>query len=378
MHVLLEDTMKRRLAARGVTVPQLRVVSSAADAVVAAHELGGAVVVKALVGVGDRGRKNLVRSVDTPEETERAVEQMLGAVSDGQVIDRVLVEQTASPGREHFIGYGFDYCHASTVLLHGPGGSGVEERGTLRRVPFRLSDGPPLSVHIDEPALVPTAQALFEEFVSLGARSVELNPVRLTAEGPVVLDAKTVLDPFTPLPDDAHEIRVMASESDATRALRVKDVEIGGTSALRYEELGGDIGLVMWGGGASLVILDALLRLGLRPMNYADVSAGAGILERQALIADTVLSERPRGVLMATSAMGTSIAGTAQIFGDALVRQGYEDGRTPVVVRLNGPDEPRARELLDLPNVHFLGGSSTLEEAVDLLAESIGHSRAGS
>ena len=86
---------------------------------------------------------------------------------------------------------------------------------------------------------------------------------------------------------------------------------------MRYEELGGDIGLVMWGGGASLVILDALLRLGLRPMNYADVSAGAGILEStQALIANTVLSERPLGVLMATSAMGTSIAGTAQIFRD--------------------------------------------------------------
>lgn len=224
---------------------------------------------------------------------------------------------------------------------------------------------------------MPVAEALFEEFSSLGARSVELNPVRLTSEGPVVLDAKTVLDTFTPLPDDAHEIRVMSSESPATQALRVRDVEIGGNSALRYEELGGDIGLVMWGGGASLVILDALLRLGLQPMNDADVSAGAGILERQALIADTVLSERPRGVLMATSAMGTSIAGTAQIFRDALVRQRYADGRTPVVVRLSGPDEPRARELLDLPNVHFLGGSSTLEEAVDRLAELIGHSRKG-
>jgi succinyl-CoA synthetase beta subunit len=377
MHVLLEHSMKNRLAARGVTVPELRVVSSAADAVAAAHELGGAVVVKALIGVGDRGRKNLVRSVGTPEETGRATEQMLGAVCDGQVVERVLVERMASPGPEHFIGYGFDYCAASTVFLHGPGGSGVEERGTLRRVPFRLSDGPPLGAHLDVPALVPTAEALFEEFSSLGARSVELNPVRLTAEGPVVLDAKTVLDTFTPLPDGAHEIRVMASETAATQALRVRDVEIGGTSALRYEELGGDIGLVMWGGGASLVILDALLRLGLQPMNYADVSAGAGILERQTLIADTVLSERPRGVLMATSAMGTSIASTAQIFRDALVRQRYEDGRTPVVVRLNGPDEPRARELLDLPNVHFRGGSTTLEEAVDLLAELIGHFRAG-
>ena len=377
MHVLLEDSMKRRLAARGVTTPAFRVAHSAAEAVLAADELGDAVVVKALVGVGDRGRKNLVRSADTPEAARGAAEQMLGTVIDGQVVDRVLVELMASPGSEYFIGFGFDYCAASAVFLHGPGGSGVEERGTLRRVPFRLADGPPLDSQLVESGLVPVGEALFEEFSSLGARSAEVNPVRLTAEGAIVLDAKTVLDTFTPLPDDAHEIRVVSSETPATRALRVRDVEIGGNSALRYEELGGDIGLVMWGGGASLVILDALLRLGLRPMNYADVSAGAGILERQALIANTVLSERPLGVLMATSAMGTSIAGTAQIFRDALVGQGYEDGRTPVVVRLSGPEEQRARELLDLPNVHFLGGSSTLEEAVDRLAELIGHQRQG-
>lgn len=134
MHVLLEDSMKRRLAARGVRTPALRAVRSAADAVVAAHELGGDVVVKALVGVGDRGRKNLVRAVGTPDAAGGAAEQMLGTVIDGQVIDRVLVEATASPGSEHFIGYDFDYFAASAVLLHGPGGSGVEERGTLGRV----------------------------------------------------------------------------------------------------------------------------------------------------------------------------------------------------------------------------------------------------
>ena len=48
-----------------------------------------------------------------------------------------------------------------------------------------------------------------------------------------------------------------------------------------------------------------------------------------------------------------------------------------MVVRLSGPEEQRRRELLDLPNVHFLGGSSTLEEAVDRLAELIGHQRQG-
>ena len=114
MHVLLEDSMKRRLAARGVTTPTtFRVAHSAAEAVLAADELGDAVVVKALVGVGDRGRKNLVRSADTPEAARGAAEQMLGTVIDGQVVDRVLVELMASPGSEYFIGFGFDYSAAS-------------------------------------------------------------------------------------------------------------------------------------------------------------------------------------------------------------------------------------------------------------------------
>lgn len=371
MHVLLEDSMKRRLAARGVVTPGCRTAASASDAVEAARDLGGSTVVKALVGIGDRGRKGLVRRVSSPEDAGVAADAMLGAVVESQLVERVLVEQAVPDGDEVFIGFGFDYCAAVAVLLHGQGGSGVEDRGELRRARFELADGPPLA-ELVEPALIPVGEALFEEFCSVGARSVELNPVRLTADGPVVLDGKMVLDTFTALPHDAHEVRVVSSETAATRALRLADAEIGGNSALRYEELGGDIGLVMWGGGASLVILDALLRIGLQPMNYADVSAGAGILERQALIADTVLMERPRGVLMATSAMGTSIAPTAQIFRDALLRQGYDDGRTPVVVRLSGPDEPRAQELLDLPNVHFMGGQATLEDAVDRVAELIG------
>ena len=67
---------------------------------------------------------------------------------------------------------------------------------------------------------MPVGEALFEEFSSLEGRvRRRLTLYRLTAEGAIVLDAKTVLDTFTPLPDDAHEIRVVSSETPATRAL---------------------------------------------------------------------------------------------------------------------------------------------------------------
>lgn len=372
MDLLLEDAVKRRLGARGVAVPDAVVATSVEEAVAAAGRLGCPVVVKALVGVGDRGRKGLVRVAATPEAAGEAAQAMLRTTVEEQVVDRVLVEEEAAAGAEFFVGFGFDYVGAEAVLLHGRGGSGVEEHDGLDRAGFRLSDGPPLEA-LDEPALRPVVSALFDVFCDVGARSLELNPVRLTGSGPVVLDGKAILDPFTSTPDDAHEVRVVARESTATQDLRRRDAEIGGNSTLRYEELGGDIGLVMWGGGASLVILDALLRLGLRPLNYADVSAGAGILERQGLIADTVLSQRPRGVLMATSAMGTSIVGTAQIFRDALLRQGYDDGVTPTVVRLSGPGEDEARALLDIPNVLFLGEGVGLEDAVEELARLLGH-----
>lgn len=372
MDLLLEDAVKCRLRTRGVMVPEAAVATSVDEALAGARRLGPSVVVKALVGVGDRGRKGLVRPASTPESAAEAARELLGTVVEGQVVERVLVEQEVPDGDELFVGFGFDYVAAQAVLLHGRGGSGVEERGGLGRAGFRLADGPPLG-SLEDAALAPVASALFEVFCEVGARSVELNPVRLTANGPVVLDGKAVLDPFTPAPDDVHEVRVVAQESAATGELRRRDAEIGGNSTLRYEDLGGEIGLVMWGGGASLVILDTLLRLALRPLNYADVSAGAGILERQALIADTVLSQRPRGVLMATSAMGTSIVGTARIFRDALLRQGYDDGATPTVVRLSGPGEDEARALLDIPNVHFLGEGVGLEEAVEELARLVGH-----
>src|SRR5438093_10432434 len=102
-----EYQAKAILARHGVPVPQGEVVFAAADAGVAAKQLGGTVVVKAQIHAGGRGKGGGVKVVKGPDEAARATADMIGmrlvthqTGPSGQVVQRVLVEQGLKIKRE--------------------------------------------------------------------------------------------------------------------------------------------------------------------------------------------------------------------------------------------------------------------------------------
>lgn len=377
MHVLLEDALKARLAARGLSVPRGARAASGREAAAAMRVLGEPAMVKALVPAGDRGRRGHVTAVEDPDGAAAAADRMLGGELDGFPVDTVLVEARCPAGDEHYLAVSFDFVAGTPILLHGPGGSGVEERPPPVRTPFRLDGPPPLDAV--PAALAPVVCALVAEFLAVRARLVELNPVRVTPAGPVVVDAKAVLDPGLTPPDDAYGVRPQRRMTPGERRVADADAAIAGGSSLRYGELGGDIGLVMWGGGASVVILDSLRRLGLSPANYGDLSAGNGGMERLALMADAVLSLPVRAVLAGSSIVSAgSTLRQAEVIAEALRRHDVAGRGVPVVIRLGGPDEGEAATVLSaVGGVTVVGRSVTLEQAVELLAQTLAAGPAG-
>ena len=128
-----EYQAKAILARHGVPVPQGAVVFSADEAAAAATRLGGGtVVVKAQIHAGGRGKGGGVKVVKNADEAEATAKTMIGmrlvthqTGPDGQVVQRVLIEQGLRIKRELYLGVVIDRSTERPVLMVSPDG-GVE------------------------------------------------------------------------------------------------------------------------------------------------------------------------------------------------------------------------------------------------------------
>ncbi|KWX69271.1 hypothetical protein ASJ79_00285 [Mycobacterium sp. NAZ190054] len=340
--------------------------TAADDVALAADRIGGPVVVKALAPIGDRGRKGLVKVASSPREAKAVAAEMLGRRVEGHQIARVLVENVAADGDEVFVGFGFDFAQQRPVLLHGPGGSGVEDRGTLHSIGFSLADGPPRDA-VDS-RLAGVVAAGYEMFRDLRAITVEFNPVRLSGAGATVLDGKIVLDPATEASEDAVSGDPKIADAHSAALYDAADT-LGGSASIKFFRLDGDIAVITIGGGALALAHDACRRNGLRPSVATDSSPGGKSDEKLALLLDAALQLPTRGVFIGLCTMNVSTMVVAPTIRDALVRNGYGDGRVPVVARVAGAAESEARALLEaIPGLRYFGRASSIEEAVADLA----------
>lgn len=367
MNVIQESALKERLARRGAAIPAGTIAATPENAAAAAAQIGYPVVLKAVIPVGDRGGKGLVTPAFSRMDVLRAASGLLGRHVEGHQVRDVRVEAMLPPGTDYYLAATFDFVQGSPILLWGSGGTGVEHWLVPNRASFMLSEGPEPNLLPSE--LQPVGRALHEVFADLQARLVELNPVRVVKGEAVVLDAKAVLDPVVPPPPDA--IVIGRAKSEHAARLQLQLTELGTTAKVIYEEFTGDVGLVMWGGGSTMIALDALQSCGLSPANYSDMAAGTKQPEVIGLLCRTVLQQGPRGVLAgSTVSSALSAIEIARALDEVFEEQWPNPGDgLPVAVRLAGADENSAKELLERrPLVRHFGRDATLEDAINWLA----------
>src|SRR5262245_23950819 len=110
-----EYQAKSILAQYGVPVPRGKVADTVDEAVEAAKELGGRVVVKAQIHAGGRGKGGGVKLASGRDETWQAANQILGMTlvthqtgPEGRLVQRVLVEETLPIEKEFYVGLVLD------------------------------------------------------------------------------------------------------------------------------------------------------------------------------------------------------------------------------------------------------------------------------
>src|SRR5215469_13375793 len=360
---------KAILAANGFRIPRGRAASSANEAVAAAKQLGGEVVIKIQAWTTGRAGIGGVAFTKKPEDVRPHVERML-AMKVGQFpVEAVLVEEKIAIDREFFLSFAIDdAARAPMIIFAAGGGTGIEGRAAAtRRIPCDVSRGP-LDAAVDETVascelsaknanqLNESIRKLFNAARNVEARSLEINPLVLTKTGDfVAADCRITIDDYAVGRHPELGIEI-AREFDHPPtplervAYAVEQNDHRGTfyfAQLAAEAPKSSKGLVGFhgaGGGGSMMSMDAIVNAGFTIANFTDTSGNPSA--SKVYRAARIILAQPD--LVGYFGSGSGVASQEQYWSAyGLAKAFWElDLNIPAVIRLGGNTEDRAVEIL--------------------------------
>ncbi len=252
-----------------------------------AQEFGQAVVVKAQVHVGGRGKAGGVKFSTTPDKAYENAQKILGMDIKGLTVKKVLVTKAVDidKGVEYYVGLIVDRnVQSYTLMACAEGGMEIEELAVERpeaiirhRIdpitglrPFEaravaLKAGFKGNLNKIATMMVQLSKACLE----LDCNLAEINPLFVDENGdPIALDAKVDLD------DNAlyrHQDLMHFRELEAEHPLEIEASNYG----FAYVKLDGNVGVLGNGAGIVMTSLDVVNRAGAKPANFLDIGGGA-------------------------------------------------------------------------------------------------------
>jgi succinyl-CoA synthetase beta subunit len=373
---LQEHQAKRLLATYGVKVPRGEVATSSDEARAIANRLGHAVVVKAQVLVGGRGKARGIVRAATPEEAGQVAERLLGSALVGETVRAVLVEPLVDIAREYYLGLTIDR-QARRIALVGSsqGGVDIEETALLHpEALHRVLLDPLLGLrpyHATRlaramdlprplwPAFAAIASALYRAGEEKDALLVEINPLVLDTAGTLLaLDAKMVVDDNAlPRQKDVVSLHQLTPESQAD----LSDLDrMAREAGISYIKLEGNVGCMVNGAGLAMATMDLIKLCGGEPANFTDIGGGARA-ERVAVALRLVFAD-PQVKAVLINIFG-GITRCDEVARGILSALAQVEAPVPIVVRLVGTNEAEGRRILTQAN---LATASTLAEGARL------------
>jgi succinyl-CoA synthetase beta subunit len=382
---LVEFQGKQLFARNGVPVPPPGEVCRSVEEVVAATEriLGagsGAVVVKAQVKTGGRGKAGGVKVATSVEAARAAAETIVGLDIKGHEVRVVYVEPASDIAEEYYLSVMHDRVgKGDLIICSRQGGVDIEEVNRTdpsavvkRQVqPADRAEGLPRDVALEVVAQAEIPEelqgqaadllvALFGAYLAEDATLAEINPlIRTTDDRVIALDAKVTLDDNAAFRHgDYDEWRIDGIDGEDPLEQRAR------RQGMQYVKLDGDVGVIGNGAGLVMATLDVVAQNGGRAANFLDVGGGASA-ESMAASLELVLSDPDvRSVFI-------------NIFGGItrgeLVAQGVLDAvasigsfRQQLIVRLDGTNSEEGRRILEEAAHPSIVPAPTMQEAATL------------
>ncbi|HEX8043844.1 ADP-forming succinate--CoA ligase subunit beta [Candidatus Deferrimicrobium sp.] len=364
-----EYQAKAVLSKYGVAVPKGKVADTPAEAEIIAEEFGTAVVVKAQIHAGGRGKGGGVKFAKTPAEAREYAKQIIGMTlvthqtgPQGKKVKRVLVEQAGKIKRELYLGMVIDRGLSRVVMMASTEG-GMEIETVAAKTPEKI-----LKEWVDPAVGLMPFQArklafglgipgeltgkavkfmtgLYKAFVDTDCSLAEINPLVLTEDGDIVaLDAKMNFDGNGLFRHKDIEVLRDFDEEDPTETEASR-------FGLSYISLDGDIGCMVNGAGLAMATMDMIKHCGGSPANFLDVGGGASA-EQVTNAFRLILSDAKVKAILVNIFGGIM---RCDIIAEGVVAAAKTLGLSvPLVVRLEGTNVEKGKEILAAAKLNII------------------------
>ena len=378
-----EYQAKEILRSFGVPVPNGAVARTPEEVETIAKDLGGAVVVKAQIHAGGRGKGGGIKLAANPAEAREVASEIIGMQlvtpqtgSEGQKVKSVWVENATDIDRELYLGIVLDRAQSRLVVMASrAGGMDIEEVAAttpekiLKEVvhpgvglqPFqarRLALG--LGLEGDQLKQgVGFITALYRAYEETDCSLAEINPLVVSKSGEVLaLDAKMNFDDSAMYRHlDIHELR----DVDEEDPLEVEASKYD----LNYIKLDGEVGCMVNGAGLAMATMDIVKYAGSSPANFLDVGGGTNV-------------ERVKNAMRILTSDESVKAVLINIFGGIVRCDRVAEGvvaaledieiNVPLVVRLQGTNAEEGAQILENSGLEFTVARKLQEAAEGVVA----------
>ncbi|MCE2940932.1 MAG: ADP-forming succinate--CoA ligase subunit beta [Gemmatimonadota bacterium] len=358
----------------GVPIPPGDVARTPDEAKAIATRIGKAVMVKAQVHAGGRGKAGGVKFCPTPDVAKEKATAILGMDIKGLRVEQVLVAEAADIGTEAYVGIIVDRATKKAVfMVSAAGGIDIEEVAATTpekikyhpvdpRYGLRPYEALQLGFFLYKDAKQAKAAAqimrqLWQAFLDSGCSLAEINPLVVTPAGEVIaVDAKMVIDDneldrkpaIAALRDESSEA---PSEVEARKA------------NLTFIKLDGNVGCVVNGAGLAMATMDLVKFYGGEPANFLDIGGSSN--PEKVVNALRIITADPNVKCILFNIFG-GITRTDDVANGIVTATKANPLKVPIVIRLTGTNEEIAVKILQ---DNGFSASSDMDEAVQRAVE---------
>lgn len=365
-----EYQAKALLAQYGIPVPRGKVASTPVEAGEIAAEIDSKVVIKAQVYAGGRGKVGGIKTVNSPEEAEKAASQLIGTRLvtqqtglEGVPVSKVLVEEAGNVTRELYLSILIDGTSRLPVMMSSEAG-GMEIEEVAQSAPekiFRSDIDPAIGfqpfqgrklaygMNLDGGQVGEATRLmtnLYKLFIDKDCSLAEINPLVVTADEKLLaLDAKLNFD------DNAlyrHKDIQELQDKEQEEPLEIQARDWGINN---YVKMDGDIGCMVNGAGLAMAVNDLIQHCGGRAANFLDI----GTLNNTERVVNSfkmfIADPRIKAVLV------NIFGGMARV--DVIAKgivEAYQQMNIPfpVVIRLAGTNLEEGQRILAESGISFI------------------------
>jgi succinyl-CoA synthetase beta subunit len=365
-----EYQAKELMAQYGIPVPRGKAASTPAEAGQIAAEIGRKVVIKAQVYAGGRGKAGGIKTVNSPEEAEKAASQLIGTRlvthqtgPEGAPVSKILVEEASDVAWELYLSILIDGTSRLPVMMSSEAG-GMEIEEVAQSVPekiFRSDIDPAIGfqpfqgrklasgMNLDGGQIGEATRLmtnLYKLFIDKDCSLAEINPLVVTADEKLLaLDAKLNFD------DNAlyrHKDIQELQDKEQEEPLEIQARDWGINN---YVKMDGDIGCMVNGAGLAMAVNDLIQYCGGRAANFLDI----GTLNNTERVVNSfkmfIADPRIKAVLV------NIFGGMARV--DVIAKgivEAYQQMNIPfpVVIRLAGTNLEEGQRILAESGISFI------------------------